>query len=308
MFGATKSLQQNTCCQVWTNGQGYVFADPLRSKKETHLSLDRLVDTVGIPNKVFSDGAREEVGVKSKFVSRLRELHITAHQSEPYSQWQNRAENSIGKLKARWKRRMVRRRVPSKLWDYGLVYESEIMSRLASGRDGRTGFERLTGDTCDISEWADFEFYDLVWYWDAPFTEDNPKIGRWLGVSHRIGSALCYWILTDKATVLSRSTVHHLTREDTLQDPVQETIRSYHTSLEDNLGKDNAQDNDFEGFILDDVEDDPEMSNTDAFDEDVRDLDDVLDDNFEDSYNGYINAELQLPDQDGNLRLAKVIK
>jgi hypothetical protein len=308
MFATTKSLEQNTCCQVWTDGHGYVFADPLRSKKETHLSLDRLVETVGIPNKIFSDGAPEEVGLRSKFVSRLRELHIRSHQSEPYSQWQNRAENTIGKLKARWKRRMARRRVPKKLWDFGLVYESEIMSRMASGHDGRTAFERITGDTCDISEWADFEFYDLVWYWDTPFTEDNPKIGRWLGVSHRVGSALCYWILTDKGKVLARSTVQHLTKEDALQDTVQVSIQAYHVSLHDKLEVEDNVVNNFQGFILNDEDDDPDTVNTEAFDESVKDLDDVLDDNLEDSYDGYINAELQLPDADGNMRLGKVIK
>ena len=25
-----------------------------------------------------------------------------------------------------------------------------------------------TGDTTDISEWLEFEFYDLYWYWDVP--------------------------------------------------------------------------------------------------------------------------------------------
>jgi len=30
-----------------------------------------------------------------------------------------------------------------------LVYEGEIMSRMASGQDGRIGIERLTGDTID---------------------------------------------------------------------------------------------------------------------------------------------------------------
>jgi hypothetical protein len=26
--------------------------------------------------------------------------------------------------------------------------------------------EEITGNTIDISKWLDFEFYDLVWYWD----------------------------------------------------------------------------------------------------------------------------------------------
>ena len=36
------------------------------------------------------------------------------------------------------------------------------MSRTARGPLGRTGVERISGNTPDISEWIDFEMYDLV--------------------------------------------------------------------------------------------------------------------------------------------------
>ena len=55
-----------------------------------------------------------------------------------------------------------------------------------------TPLEALTGDTIDISEWIEFEFYDLVVYWDNRDGEAGQSIGRWLGPSHHIGSALCY--------------------------------------------------------------------------------------------------------------------
>jgi len=76
---------------------------------------------------------------------------------------------------------MITKTVPRRVWDYGLVYESEIMStRMARGPEGRTGMEEITGDSPDISEGLDFGFTNLVWYWDAPHlpvTEDNPKLG-----------------------------------------------------------------------------------------------------------------------------------
>ena len=59
---------------------------------------------------------------------------------------------------------MIDRKVPNHLWDYGLVYECDILLRMSRGHDGRTGYERLTGQTPDISEWMDFSFYDLVWF------------------------------------------------------------------------------------------------------------------------------------------------
>ena len=59
---------------------------------------------------------------------------------------------------------MTDRAVPTRLWDYDLIYEAEIMSRMCCIDDERSGLEVLTGNTPDISEWLDFTFYDLVWY------------------------------------------------------------------------------------------------------------------------------------------------
>ena len=95
-----------------------------------------------------------------------------------------------------------------------MVYEYENLSRISRGHDGRNDTERITGDTVDISEWADFEFYDSCWYWDTLNDWKNPKLGICLGVSHRIGSSLLSWILNDIGTVLTRTTVQHVTRDE----------------------------------------------------------------------------------------------
>ena len=56
---------------------------------------------------------------------------------------------------------MIKPRAPKRVWDFGIVYESKILSRISRGHDGRTGRERITRDTVDIGEWTYFEFYDL---------------------------------------------------------------------------------------------------------------------------------------------------
>ena len=93
IFPTIKSLNQYTCAQVWANAEGYVYVDPLRSKKDTHISLNHLVEDIGVPRQIFSDGAKEETGLGSKFVRWAQELKCN-------SQWQNRGEGTIGKLKA----------------------------------------------------------------------------------------------------------------------------------------------------------------------------------------------------------------
>ena len=68
---------------------------------------------------------------------------------------------------------MIKRRSPTRVWYFGMVYESEILSRISRGHDGRTGMEIITGDVVDIRKWTDFEFYDLCWYWDKPNDWEN---------------------------------------------------------------------------------------------------------------------------------------
>ena len=91
---------------------------------------------------------------------------------------------------------------------------AEIHSRTYNHKTQRTGLDRLTGDTPDISDWLDFDIYDQVWFWDSPDKEENPRPGRWLGVSHLIGSALCCWVINEKGTVYSRTSVQHVTSQD----------------------------------------------------------------------------------------------
>ena len=100
----------------------------------------------------------------------------------------------------------------------------------ARGRDGIPGLEKLTGDTVDITEWLDFTIWDRVWYEHSP--ETGFKAGRWLGVSHRIGSALSYYVLTESGNIISRTTVQHIARADLLQDSVQDVLQRYDSEVE----------------------------------------------------------------------------
>ena len=71
---------------------------------------------------------------------------------------------------------MIKSRDPKRVWDFGMVYESEILYIISRGHDGRKGMERITGDTVDIRKWTDFEFYDLCWHWDTPNDWENPNL------------------------------------------------------------------------------------------------------------------------------------
>ena len=83
-----------------------------------------------------------------------------------------------------------------------MVWEAEIHPP-TSGKDGRPYLEQLTGDMIYLSEWKEFEFYDLVWFWNNQSDNTKSMLGQWPEVSHMVGSALCYCIISEKGKVLS---------------------------------------------------------------------------------------------------------
>ena len=44
----------------------------------------------------------------------------------------------------------------------------------------------------------DVEFYDLVWFWNNQSDDTKPMLVSWIGVSHMVGSVICYWIISEK--------------------------------------------------------------------------------------------------------------
>ena len=80
--------------------------------------------------------------------------------------------------------------------------------------NGRTPVEFVTGDIPDIAELLDFAFYDQCWYKENAGL-GKTHIGKWLGVSHRIGPLMAYWILTAQGTVISRTTAQCITHLET---------------------------------------------------------------------------------------------
>lgn len=311
LFSKAPSIVGNKCAQLYYDPNGYMYIYPMPSKADVGESLDSFVGDVGIPNQLVYDGAGEQVGRNSLFDKYIRHYRINRHVIEPYSPWQNKAESGIRIIKSRWKRLMVNRKVPKRLWDFALVWISQIYTRSAT-KSGRTGFEIITGDTPDISEWVDFTFYDWVWYWHSPNSEDNPRLGRWIGVSHRVGSALCYWILPSSGRVLARTTVQHVTSDEMDTSETKARMEEFNSSLSTFLGSNGMVTNieEFHSFINED-EPDPfhdEMIPTN----DSPDLDVIVDqsdaERAADTYHGYIGSEVVVPDAAGNRRMARVIR
>ena len=81
----------------------------------------------------------------------------------------------------------------------------------------------ITGDTPDISEYLDFGFYDFVQY-GSNAGLDTPRLGRCLGVSHRVGKLMSYWILPQSGTPISVTTVQRVTNLENQTDEMKKRI------------------------------------------------------------------------------------
>jgi hypothetical protein len=107
------------------------------SKAHVAITLTEFSDDVGIPDSLTSDGAMEVVGPKTDFMKEVHRLKVRLKRAETGRSNQNyAAEREIGELKKRWRNRMVRKKVPRRLWDYGLIYEAGILNRIPRGNSG----------------------------------------------------------------------------------------------------------------------------------------------------------------------------
>ena len=126
------------------------------------------------------------------------------------------------------------------------------------GHNERTGFKMITGTTPDISEYCDFDFYDLVWYWRAPhpsMAEHDKELARWMGVAHRYGSDKCYWLMPVSDRPIVTTTVQHVTAEDYRNPDLKERIDDFNASLTGRLDDTNfiLQGNDVDHYYENDI-------------------------------------------------------
>jgi hypothetical protein len=111
---------------------------------------------------------------------------------------------------------MLKKKVPPRLWDYGFAWVCEtdnICANMSKYADGRTPLEIITGDTPDISEYVDFDFYDWVLF-RSNAGLGEVEIARWIGVSHRVGRLMSYWLLPESGIPISARNEWNSTMRD----------------------------------------------------------------------------------------------
>jgi len=238
-FAEVPSLQGAKMGQMYTNDAHFTKFYPMKTKAEAPNTLIAFMQDIGIPSDLHSDNANELT--QGKMRELLKEFWIKPSQSEPHSPWQVRAELAIREVKKAVRDTMQRTKAPLRLWDYCTTYQCELRNLIAHPLyqlNGRTPYELVVGRTPDISEYLDFAWYDDVWYYDqdVQFPDARRKLGKWIGVAHRIGQALCYYVLPSNGIPIVRSTVQALTEEELRAENVKERIRELNKRIIEKLG------------------------------------------------------------------------
>ena len=126
-----------------TNGS-FTTVHPLDSKAKIARALTEFADEVSIPDSLLSDGVPKIVGPRTDFMKEVSRFKIKLKRSKVGQSNQNyAAEREIGELKKRWRNRMLKRKVPPRLWDYGLLNETNILNRILTDSSSALGLKLL---------------------------------------------------------------------------------------------------------------------------------------------------------------------
>ena len=316
MDGRCKSLDGNKFAQVFANKDFFAVAYPMASKSTAGEGLRQFVHDYGRPENLTFDGSREQCGPKTEFMKNIRKYSINHRITEPDRPNHNFAEGVIREIRKKWYRIMVKKKVPKRLWDYGLRWVCEIQNRTsnsARGLDGRCPLERMTGESVDISEYLDFGFYDWIWFKENAGLGET-KIGRWLGVSHKVGTLMSFWVLTQGGKVLSRTTVQRVTNLESQTKENSARQLAFDNVIAARLGNADYYARDLEGKVVP-----GDWGDSNAFDAEFQDEfnrivsdDDVPEADIQPTaevFNDtYLNMELALPRDGGEVEFGRVVK
>ncbi len=83
------------------------------------------------------------------------------------------------------------------------------------------------------------------------------QMAWWLGILHRVGLDLCYWLITGSGKIVSSTSVEHVIHDDYLQEDIKKQIDDFNQKLEDALDDANFQvdgDGKYTSMYLNDIE------------------------------------------------------
>ena len=114
-------------------------------------------------NTLITGGGKYEIS--KKVADLLRSLFIKQYESEPYHQYQNKAEQRYGVVKRYINTLMNLTGAPAHCWLLCMLYVCNLLNATASpALGGLTPLQALTGQVPDDSHFLHFSFWEPVHY------------------------------------------------------------------------------------------------------------------------------------------------
>jgi hypothetical protein len=116
--------------------------------------------------------------------------------------------------------------------------------------DGMPPEEAVHNRMVDISTYAQFDWYEYVWYIDRSedTTESTRKLGRWIGVAENQGAPMTYMVLPKSCRPIARSSVFPLSQDDRLSAEVQALKVELDTNIQSKIGDKRSDEDCFAEF------------------------------------------------------------
>jgi len=134
---------------------------------------------------------------------------------------------------------MSRTNMPTMLWDYCCQYTVGLRNRLARPLPqlhSRTPHDMITSNTPDILEYLEFMWFEPIWYYEPRvFPEENKPLTYWLGIAHRVGQAMCYWILPSTGVPIARTTLQRIPKEERQTNHIISKLEELRRSVDENI-------------------------------------------------------------------------
>jgi hypothetical protein len=177
---------------------------------------------------------------------------------------------------------------------------------------GRVPDEDVLGSTPDISQYAQFDWYEPVLYWDpvGTFPHEQKLLGRWLGVAEVSTDLMAFYLLTKTGKTIVRKSVWGLSEDDFANPDIKTRLVELDEGIRSKIGDDLKEediDPELRGSMTDtsdDVFDDEDEGRNDPGD--TPSPDEGTDDHTPESYDEYLTAQVLLP-QGGEAKKATVV-
>ena len=302
----TTSQRGNRYAQAYGTSFKWARVHAIPAERDAHKTLKLLFKRDGVPSNIFCDNAKAQM--KGEFGKTVRESDCHLKSTEPYTPWSNASEGTIRETKRSGARTMQRTNCPKVFWDDCIEREAMIMSHTAHPLwelQGETPETVMTGNTADISQFAELDWYQwCMVHDDLGFPDSKMVLMRYLGPSWDVGPAMCNKFLKANGQTVHRSTYRPLDELERACPLIEGEKKLFDQAIKEKHGEglttSDLVDQGAEEWITPEFE--PYEDDIDGKVDAIPDIDDV----DTSTYDKYVGAEVVLP-IDGRMMEGKVV-